>query len=214
MGVFHCGYCGATAKTWQGRQLKISGIRIDYYGCQKKNGRTCERSRMIKQNIFDALIVENMLNTLSDIEHLKSCWATVQGGNDPEKELTELAKQERSEEAKKKRLIAAISEGVLDFAEAKSKISEINATILAIGSTRENLIKRQSAYFDFDAINISKSEYNTFDRATCREVVHAAIERIDLYHSYAIITYRFPRTPTGDCTSRVKLPPAEKPKKQ
>lgn len=213
MAVLYCGYCGATAKTWQGNKSRISGHRTDYYGCQKKNGRTCLRSRMIKQEIFDRLVIDNLLNTLAGIDHLKHCWMIFQGGGDPEKQLADLAKQERAEEGKKKRLISAISEGVLEFAEAKAKISEINANIEAITSTRDNLVQRQHAYFDFDAISITRPEFNRLAISSQREIIKAAIQRIDLHHSYAIITYKFPRTPAGDCTSRIHLPPADKPKK-
>ena len=213
MGVFYCGYCGATAKTWQGNQSRTGGIRTDYYGCQKKNGRTCQRSRMIKQNIFDRLLVENLINTLANIEHLKHCWMIYQGGADPEKELAALIKQERSEESKKKRLIAAISEGVLGFAEAKATIAEINGNIQAIKESRDKLIDRQSAHFDFDAISITRKEFDQMDTSSQRDIIKAAIARIDMHSSYAVVTYRFPRTPESDCTSRINLPPAEKPKK-
>lgn len=214
LGIFHCGYCGATAKTWQGNTSRISGQRQDYYGCQKKNGRTCLSSRMIKQKIFDRLIIENLLNTLEGVEHLKHCWMIFQGGGDPEQELAAMAKQERAEEARKKRLIAAISEGVLEFAEAKATISEINTNIQAIKDSRDSLLQRQTAHFDFDSISITRDEFSELTTGDQRAIIQAAIQRIDLHNSYAIITYRFPRTTTGDFTSRIHLPPSEKPKKQ
>lgn len=212
MQVLFCGYCGATAKTWQGNTSRKDGARTDYYGCQKKNGRTCHRSRMIKQAILDRLVIENLLNTLEEVDHLKHCWAALQGGGDPEKQLSDLAKQERTEEAKKKRLITAISEGVLEFAEAKAKIAEINTNIQAITSARDNLVQQQQSYFDFDAVTITRADFNHLSVGGQREIIQATIQRIDLHNSYAIITYQFPRTINGDCTSRIHLPPSERPK--
>lgn len=212
MNILYCGYCGATAKTWQGNKTN-SGRWPSYYGCQKKNGHTCLRSRMIKQEILNKLVIENLINTLDGIDHLKQCWMALQGGGDPGQQLADLVKQERVEESKKKRLITAISEGVLEFAEAKAKISEINASIQGIASARDNLIQRQIAHFDFDSISITRDEFNNMDTGEQREIIQAAIQRIDLHHSYAVITYHFPRTIEGDCASRINLPPAEKPKK-
>jgi hypothetical protein len=213
MGIFHCGYCGATCKTWNGGKLKKDGTRTDYYGCQKKSGQTCDKSIMIQQIKFDHLITENLINTLSDTEHLRACWKSAQGDADPEKELTALGKKERQEEEKKRRLVTAISEGVLEFADAKKQIADINCNIQDIKNAREEILKRQSEHFDFEAIAITREEFTAMTVSQQRTIIHAAIARIDLYNSYAAVTYRFPRTTTGDRISRLKLPPQEKPKK-
>ena len=213
MGILRCAYCGSTAKVWQGKTNK-DGRRTDYYGCQKKNGRTCPQSQMVKQSILNELVVTNLLHTLNDIEQLKKYWLENQRESDPRKRLDELSKAEKKEEEKKRRLVQAVGEGHLEFADIKPEMAKITAKITEIQMEREEINRQQTEMPDLDALSVTPADWHEFDTDDRRALILAAIERIDLYNSYAIITYRFPRHTSGDCTSRIKLPPQIKPKKK
>ena len=213
LGVLRCGYCGATAKTWQGK-VKNDGTRVDYYGCQKKNGKTCVQSTMVKQAVLNRLVTENLLNTLGNIDELKTFWLQSKNPDDYEAQLQELLKAEKSEETKKRRLISAISEGHIDFADIKPEMAKISGRIGDIRSQREELQKLQIEMPDLDSLAITHEEWEHLDMNDHRVLINAAIETITLYNSYAIIAYRFPRSAKGDCTSRINLPPQEKPKRK
>lgn len=204
LGVLYCGYCGATVKTWQGKGDKPADQR-NYYGCQKKNGKTCPESRMIRQITFNRLISENLLNTLSMTDELKCYWEQNELAQDAGKAIAKLIKQQREAEQKRQRLVQAIGEGVIDFADAKQQMATIKADLDAIGSQIQSLQYKPQAP-DWDAIGISPAEWYSMDTDDKREVISTVIDRIDLYYSYAIITYKFPRHQSGRRTSRVHLP--------
>ena len=201
LGVFYCGYCGATVKTWRGRPTQPP-----YYGCQKKGGRTCEKSRVIKQATLDPIIVNNLLNTLSNADRLRGWWEHNQQAKDTEKKLAKLTKQQREEEQKRQRLVLAIGEGVIDFADAKQQMTSIKATIDELSAKIQSLQYTPTAP-DWDALSVTTSEWHDMDMDDQRAIIAAAINRIDLYHSYAIITYQFPVDNAGRLTSQVHLPP-------
>ncbi len=213
LGVVYCGYCGNPVKTWKGNYTKMDGSVTEFYGCNRISTTACDKSIMVRQDVLNQLLTENLINTLENTDHLKEYWAIAQGDVDPEKEIAALIKQERQEEGRKQRLIAAISEGVIDFADAKSQITEINNSIQGIKDGRKSIIERQAARFDFSAIAITRDEFIGMDRSHQRDIIKTAINRVTLYNSYAVVTYHFPRTPSGNCTSRLKLPPQQRPKK-
>jgi len=211
--ILRCGYCGNTAKTFQGKRTK-AGERHDYYACQRKNGQTCPESRMVKQASFNTIVSTNLLNTLSDIEALKHYWLASQDVENPEKELATLSKQATKLEAQKKNLVDMVANGGLDFADVKAKKAEIEAGLTLISERRREIFTRQDIMPGFDALEITPDDWWDFEIDDQREIISEAIERIDLYATYAIITYKFPKSESGDRTSRVRLPELDKPKKK
>ena len=125
----------------------------------------------------------------------------------PEEKLQELAKKEQKGRTKKQRLVAAISEGVLDFADAKIQIAEINSVLEDIAARRKALSELVGQSMDFGDLEVDRAEFDQWDPDAQREFLQTAVDRITIYENYLIITYPFPRTPDLSREARVNLPP-------
>ena len=205
MRLLFCGYCGRTFKTWQNSRLRSDNTRLDYYGCQT----SCERSRMIAQPIINELVLNNIFNTLADLDALKQAWIDEQARLDPSDDIQELNREEVKQQQRKARLIEAITEGILQLADARPKMAEIDGALSEISTRRTTLNRTIEAPPDFESLTLTREEYEQLDTDDQRTFIAAAIHRVDLYHNYAIITYPFPRG-NGIHTSRIHLPPAER----
>ena len=201
LGIFHCGYCAATVKTWRGRPTQPP-----YYGCQKKGGRTCEKSRVIKQQTINPIIIGNLLNTLAESNKLRGYWENNEQTGIAAKAISKLQRQQREAEQKRQRLVQAIGEGIIEFSDAKQQMAVIKAELDETGSKLQAL-QHVPEPPDWESISITPDEWYNMDMDTQRTIISAAIQRIDLYHSYAVITYRFPISSSGRSTSQVHLPP-------
>lgn len=207
LGLVFCGYCGRTVKTWRNARPRKDGSRLDYYGCQVKNDRhACINSRLVPQKIINDKVLTNLFSTLDCLEEMKKYWLREQDTNDPTKELIALANQEEENNKSKGRLVTAIADGVIQFEDAKIKIESINANIEEIKGKRHNILSRLSDPPDWESLSINREEFETLDEVDQREFVRLAIDRIDLYRNYAIITYPFPRQNNGDRSTRIHLP--------
>ena len=205
--LLYCGYCGGSAKTWQNSRVKKDGTRNDYYGCQTKNVKNkCSKARLIPHKILHERVLENLFNTLGNIEEIKVYWQMQQDRNNPAKEIEALVKKGQKEREKKQRLVAAIGEGVLDFADAKQQIAAINHTLEEIETAQRGLTAQASELPDWSAFETTREEFESLDTDEQRETITSFIERITLYENYAIITYRFPRKADGDPAARIKFP--------
>jgi DNA invertase Pin-like site-specific DNA recombinase len=207
LDLLYCGYCGHTVKTWHNSRIRKDGTRNDYYGCQStSNRRKCSRARLIQQADLDSRILINIFNTLDSLPRLKAYWLQAQTGHDPEKELTDLARRERQTAEKKQRLVRAISEGVIELADAKTEMTAIAADLAEIETSRRTILHQLTAQPEWDLLAIARPDFDQLHQADQREFLQLALQRIDLYESYAIITYPFPRTADGTKTARINLP--------
>ena len=211
MDIFTCGYCGRTIRSWNNHRLRPSGKTDIYshYGCKaNETKRLCERSRLIPQESIDERVVTNLLSTISRADELRAYWAAANTGcqavptQDPEKQLNHLL-------AKKQRLTAAIVEGLIDFADAKKARSAIDAEMETIKAQRQAAMKTPDTKEpDWDNLVLTRDEWQEMTATERRTVIAGAVKNISLYASYLIMEYRFPRTPSGEVTTRIHLPPA------
>jgi site-specific DNA recombinase len=208
LGLLRCGYCGSTAKTWQNSRVKKDGTRNDYYGCQTKNVKNkCEKARLIPQELLHEKVLTNLFNTLADLEYYKSLWLQWQTSENTGGELEDLVRKEQAERTKKSRLVAAISEGVLDFADAKNKMAEINATLERLEGERRALSSLQEQTMDWSLLAIDRETFESLTPDSQRAFLQLAIDQITIYENYAIITYPFPRTADFSRDARIQFPP-------
>ncbi|RII29137.1 MAG: hypothetical protein CXR31_04540 [Geobacter sp.] len=207
LGLFTCGYCGRSVRAWKNGRVRKDGTRLDYYGCKaNETQRLCAKSRMVPQHIIDERVTTNLLGTMDNIAELQAAWLATQGDDNTSGQLTELDRKEADQQARKKRLVAAVAEGIIDFADAKTTRSDIEAAILAIQKQRTGLQATVTTTPDWDSLSFTGEEFAVLTRDEQREVIGLAIANIRLYSTYLIIEYRFPRTMTGDRTARVHLP--------
>lgn len=209
LGLLICGHCGRSIRAWRGID-KRSGRHIPYayYGCKaNEHRRLCENSRMISQAEIDNRIITNIINTLANLEQLKAAWLAAQSTDDTQTHINRLTAEETSQRTRKERLIAAIADGVIDFADAKRQRQEIESTISAIQQQRKTLQATITPQPYWEALQITREDFDTFTIDEQREFITLTIKQIKFYNRYLILEYRFPRTTTGDTTSRVNIPP-------
>jgi DNA invertase Pin-like site-specific DNA recombinase len=205
--LLYCGYCTGAAKTWQNSRVKKDGTRNDYYGCQTKNVKNkCAKARLIPQGILHDKVLVNLFNTIEGLEQIKEYWELQQQDNNPVKEIEALAKKEQREKEKKARLVSAIGEGVLEFAEAKTEMGKINLAIEQLAAERRALTVQAATPPDWSLLEMTREEFEQLPVDEQREFLQIAIERITIYENYAVITYPFPRNIEGSREARVHFP--------
>lgn len=210
LGLFVCGYCGRSIRASQGGRRATDGSRQQYYGCTAKEGRDCPPSRMHQQSIIDERITTNLLGTLGRLEDLRRHWQS-HDQHDPAAELATIDQQSVNLRQKKQRLVAAIADGVIDFADARAQSQSIDHALAELATRRTNLQQIQSTTPDWDALALIADHWPLLTEAEQREVLATVLAQIQLFGSYLIITYKFPRSADGTRTSRAHLPPPQKP---
>ncbi|MBT1073971.1 recombinase family protein [Geobacter grbiciae] len=216
LGLVYCGYCGRTVKVWQNSKVKSDGSRTDYYGCQVKNDASaCPKSRLCQQSALNIRVTGNLFGTLEFLDNLKRYWLDEQSKHDPTIALKELAREEEKLQLRKNNLVHAISEGIITPDDARERMAEIQGGLMDVQARRNNVIEIAiDPPPDWHSLHLTEAEFAQLDFGEKRMLIKAAIERIDLYENYAIITYRFPRRPNGDRTSRIHLPPPKRGQKR
>jgi len=209
--IMFCGYCSRTIKTWHNSRGRTDGSRLNYYGCQTKDTRSkCERARLISQDVIDAAITTNVFNTLSDLNELKMIWENQQGRANTEEELKRINEETKKAQEKKKRLITAITNGVMELSDAKDAMDEIKNRIDHLQRQADDITSAIQNPPDWDSIDLSREEFDSMDKTNQREYLRQIIDRIDIYNMHAIITYKFPRRANGTTTAKVNLPAAHR----
>lgn len=203
-----CGYCGRAIRAWTNPRKKRGQRGEDYYSCSSKDTKgRCPRSRMIQQPLLDDRVLTNLFGTLDRLHEIARYWGRTQ--DDVRAQIVTLTDQERALLQKRDRLVHAIAEGVIELADAKTQRAALAAQIDDLRRQQARLLDSIEAPPDWDAIQISRDEFEAFSFDDQRTLITAAIAEIRLYHAYAQITYRFPRTADGDRHTRIHLPPPE-----
>lgn len=202
-GLLQCGYCNHTAKAWRNSRTKADGTRNNYYGCSH----SCKKSRLVLQQIIDPRVITNLIGTLSNLDNLKAAWlASKTNGDTIDKQLTGLQRQEVELTTKKQRLVAAITEGIISFADAKQTRQQIESDLNVISIKRSSLIATQQTEPDWHQLYIDQDDWRTMEQPEQRKFITLNINTVTLYHSYAIIQYHYPRDTTGSRITRIHLP--------
>jgi hypothetical protein len=212
LDLLYCGFCGRTVKTWSNSKTRRDGSRLDYYGCQIKSDRgACPQSRMIQQPELNERVLANLFRTLRKIDDLKRAWFLSQEQGDIPTELQGLDRAERTAIAQKTRLVEAVAEGLLTSSDVKAKRAEIDAALDVITTRRQSLLRQLAAPPDWDNLLQNRDDFDLLTNEEQREFLTLVLARVDIYSGHALITYRFPRHPNGDPTSRINFPPPKRP---
>jgi len=203
MGVLRCGYCGKSAHAWHNSKNHLH----QYYGCQTKNDRNkCQRSHLIPQAALDEKVVLNAFGLLACMEDLRAAWLAEQNQNDPAAELKALASDAAKQKDKKRRLVGAIAEGLIELADARTQLDDINFQLAAIDARSTAVLEMTADPPDWSALSLTREVFDRLPLDGRRAILAAMISDITLYGTYAVITYRFPRDASGTRTSRIHLP--------
>lgn len=199
--------------------LKQIGLRIrtirgkhsgedfgELIGVSKATVSVYERARLIAQDVIDTAIINNVFNTLENMDDLKQLWDDQQGKMSTGEELQRVVDEIKKAQEKKKRLISAITNGVMELADAKEAMDEIKAKLNTLERQRTQIAANIMNPPEWSVIDLDREEFNLLDKTRQREFLRLVIERIDLYNMHAIITYKFPRNQDGTTTAKINLP--------
>jgi len=207
LGIMFCGYCNRTVKTWHNSKGRVDGSRLNYYGCASKDIRLkCERARLIAQDVVDTAIITNVFNTLSNLDEMKQYWDDQQTRMNSGEELKRIVDETKKNQEKKKRLISAITAGVMELGDAKEAMEEIKNRIEDLQRQTDQIVGNIQEPPDWSSIDLSREEFNSLDKTNQRQFLRLIIDRLDIYSMHAIITYKFPRSPDGTPTAKINLP--------
>ena len=208
MGFFNCSFCGRSIRAWRGVDNRYGKAKpFAYYGCKANEHKNqCPQSRMIQQAEIDNRVITNMLGILAKPELLHEAWQQFHSDDDTATEIQQLKKIEGSLKTKKERLVTAISEDIITFADAKTQIKQIETQLQDISNRRAVLTVNQQHEPSWNEITITWAEFDQLDTADKRELLQLCISNIRLHRNHAIIEYRFPRNSTGSNLSKVNLP--------
>lgn len=205
MGIFYCGYCGKTVKSWNNSKIRKDGTRLDYYACTTKNRKdACPKSRMIDHNTVDEKVMKNIFSTLSNTDKLKDQWKQYETKTKQNDASQVILEQILETEKKKDNIVAAIAAGVLEFGDAKAQIDTIK-TELAEFNNQLDKQEKTSKEPDWEKLFIDKKAFELLPFAGQRKAVENIISSITLYNTYAVINYPFPRTNSGSYEARINI---------
>jgi DNA invertase Pin-like site-specific DNA recombinase len=208
LGILYCGYCGRTVKTSHNSRLRNDGTRNDYYGCQAKDTKNkCAQARLIPQWLLDEKVTTAFINFVADIEALEEYWLATRADTDPAQRLKALEVKEGQVQGKKQRLVTAITDGVIDFADAKIKMADLNSQLESIKTERLSIQALLSEAPDWGTMQITGQEFEKLDQADQRQYITLSIKRIDIHQNFAIITWNFPKNSRGETETRLNFPP-------
>jgi len=210
-GILQCGYCGRTAKAWRNSRRKKDGTRNDYYGC----GHSCDKSRMVQQQIIDQKVITNLQNTLDNIDKLKQAFLEQRNAaGSATDQLKDIARKEKELTEKKTRLVMAITEGVISFADAKDTRQKIDKDLDELTLERQKIITSQQPEPDWKALQITAEEWQVMTNKERRKHILNNIRSIRIFHSYILLEYAYPRDLSGKETARIHLPEPERESKK
>ena len=206
LGLVYCGYCASTYRGFKG-QTRQDGTWTNYYGCQGKVHKgKCPRSHMIEQPAIDNRVIINLLGVLDRIPVLKTAWEKMKANGTGVNRLQQIAQEQNQLEIKKQRLMAAISEGVIDFADAKPQMNTIKSALEALKKEKTTTISTPAENPDWDVLEAVRDIFSTLAPEEQREIISSAIKKIRAYSTYLIVEYRFPIADDGIATTRIHLP--------
>ena len=215
MGLLVCGYCDKTVKTWTNSKIRKDGTRIDYYGCQKKNREhACKKARLIAQPQLDERVIINVFNTITCLEGLMRSWAANRQTPTHAEQTKRLRNDETAVRQELARLMEACAKGVYQLGEIASMKKRLESKLAHIATELVAIEARQATPPDWDALLLTRPEFDHLDLIDQRRFLSLVLENIRLFDSYAMLTYKFPRSEDGDCTSRIQLPPPSRKKEK
>jgi DNA invertase Pin-like site-specific DNA recombinase len=211
MQILYCGHCDFTAKVWHNSKTRADGSRIDYYGCRSRGTRDkCPQSRLIRQDVADPIVIEVFCDTMENMETIQELWRNERENSDKGGELEDVLTRLQADEARKKRLVNAIAEGIIDFADARKQITEITGRIETLQKQRQELMMNEMTPA-WEELQMTREEFNSLTVIEQRAILQLAIKRIRLYHHRIEITFHFPIASNGARSRSIELPKQKTP---
>lgn len=206
LGIFYCGYCGKTVKSWTNSKTRLDGSRLDYYACVTKNKKgSCPQSKMINHQTVNEKVIKNLLSTLAQGELLSDWWNAAQVSLQKNTNTSDTIAEIREQESKKKNLVDAIASGLIEFADAKTQMENIKGNLARLQADLDQAETSKQDEPEWESIRCTREEFEILAFDEQRDIIRSAIASITIYKTYAIVKYLFPRTKSGSYEARINL---------
>lgn len=177
LGIFLCGYCAKTVKSWNNSKIRLKGTWLDYYACVTKNKKNvCPKSKMFNHETVNKKVVQNIFFTLSDCDKLRAWWIEAEVEKGANNKSPEILSSIKNQELKKHNLISAIADGVIEFSDAKTQVEEIKSSITQLQNKLDETSNTIGESPDFDNISITREEFETLSFTKQREVIKKTVK--------------------------------------
>jgi len=209
LGIFRCGYCGLSVKITYNKQR---GDKKYYYCSGYYRGRKfCKNSKSVDMNFIDKIIIDDIIKRIWNIDIIEKGYKLLSESDDSAIEYR-LKHQLNEAQKKRERLIHAVENDMLTYAEVENRMAKIREQITQIERKMAELYQDQILIDPNELYNRREAILNlpSFELSAKREIIQLLIEKIILYPQNLFITYRFPITLTGKREVRIKLSAKQK----
>jgi len=196
LGLFSCAACGHR----MGSHTDSRAARRPYYRC---NNRQCDHRRsVVPMSRIDALILARVQSTLDNMDLIKQWQSALDDGQTAQKLTTTESAIQKNKRATS-RLVEAITNNVITFADARQKRDHLRTELTTLQTTRTDLIAnmRQST-IDLDTSGVTIHDLPMPDQ---RLTITTLIAAITHHRTHLIITWRVPIDATGNTTEHIAL---------
>ena len=94
----------------------------------------------------------------------------------------------------------------MDFADAKAAMAEINAALDHVSAQKAAISAAAATAPDWEPLELDRREFEQAPVTDQREFLALALQRIDFFQDYLVITYPFPTDSSGTRQHSVPLP--------
>lgn len=203
LGIFRCGYCGRSVKSWQN---KAKDNTYQYYYCSiRSDAGTCPKSVMVPRAPIEEMVGHAMVQALSDPVKITEWIAEERTKSGDDAALDEYRKRYAELIRRKGRLVLAIENGTLEWADAKTRMQSIKSEMEEVEGKLAALSDGEPGP---DVLSLAELP-RLWESATLserREMVEAAIESAMLYRNKLVLTFRFPIREDFSHTTTLTLP--------
>lgn len=205
LDILKCGYCGYSVRTATNRRTKYS---VHYYYCSSHyTYKDCKKSKCIKMNTVDPLVIRDIILRLQKSNIIKEGLKEIENRKNDNTIRNDFVARLNTLYNKRENLIKAIEDKLLEYDEIKTRLTTIKAEI----NTIESKIKKMDSeieFIDMRTIEPFKKVINKisdFELKDKRNLISILINKIKLYGTYITIDYNFPISPSGSNTIRLNF---------
>jgi len=174
-----------------------------YYRC---NRRDCKHRKKVRSSgVIEALVLGRLEYQIKRAGIIRQYAADVAAASGHAKEISILEGRIADEESRKRNLIAAVANGVIEDADARDGLRVVNARLADLNASLARLVKQAAVVEGGDLAILEGVSFDSLDFEGRRAFIRGCIAQLVLHESALSIEYRFPVFKNGDRIEIVTL---------
>ena len=190
LGIFRCRFCGRTVKSWYG------GGQYRYYRCSSiQYGEQCPNNRMWRTYIIDQVVWKTVIDVINDVDNIEEGYKLLNNDEEYLRKKAMLEGELQRVGNKLRRIITAIGEGIIDFAEAREEVSKLREQRADLEIKLKNLNIQNSSMLsleDFRRIFGSNKIYDEMGFEDKKEIIATLVSKIMLSKKAVYVNFKVP----------------------